>query len=82
VERTQIYPTLVTALINWGYDRITIERYGQLWDSITSANRLPCPLCFAHDRLRSALKALPERDGKESMRCEVCVTVFYLPLSA
>ena len=46
MERTHIYPTLAAALIKRGFDPATIEKYGQLWDSITPNDRLPCPLCF------------------------------------
>jgi hypothetical protein len=42
VERTQIYPTLAAAFAKSGFDSLTIEKYGQLWDSINAADRLPC----------------------------------------
>jgi hypothetical protein len=82
VERTHIYPALADALAKRGFDRAIIEKYGQLWDSISPADRLPCPLCFTYAGKRSALKPLPEKAGKEPMRCEVCVTMFYSPLPA
>jgi hypothetical protein len=82
VERTRIYPTLAAALTKRGFDPATIEKYGQLWDSITAADRLLCPFCYTytHQGKRSALKALPEEAG--TMRCESCNTVFYSPLPA
>jgi hypothetical protein len=81
MERTHVYSTLAAALTKRGFDPPTIEKYGQLWDSITAADRLPCPFCYTytHQGKRSALKALPEA-GKESMRCESCISVFYSPL--
>lgn len=48
MERTHIYPTLAAALNNRGFDAATIEKYGQLWDSMTPADRLPCPLYYAY----------------------------------
>ena len=82
MERTHIYPTLAAALNNRGFDLSTIERYGQLWDSITPADRLPCPLCFTYAGKRSALKALPLEAGNEPLRCEVCIATFFSPLPA
>ena len=82
MERTYICPTLEAALVNRGFDPATIERYGQLWDSITPGARLPCPLCYTYQGARSALKRLPEEAGKEALRCEVCLTMFYSPLPA
>jgi hypothetical protein len=80
MERTHIYPTLAAALAKRGFDPATIEKYGQLWDSITAADRLPCPFCYTytHQDKRSALK----NAGKESLRCESCITLFYSPLPA
>jgi hypothetical protein len=82
VERTHIYPTLAAALTKRGFDPATIEKYGQLWDSITPADRLLCPLCFTYAGKRSALKPLPQKTGKVPLLCEVCIAVFYSPLSA
>ncbi len=82
MERTHIYPALSAALANRGFDPATIEKYGQLWDSITRAERLPCPLCFTYAGKRCALKPIPERAGKEPMRCDACMTEFYSPLPA
>jgi hypothetical protein len=80
VDRAQIYPTLAAALAKRDFASAVIENFGQLWDSITAADRLPCPLCFTYERKRSPLKALPARGGKEAWRCEVCSTVFYSPI--
>jgi len=80
LDRAQIYPTLATALSKRGFDATVIGKFGQLWDSITPADRLPCPLCFAHNGSRSPLKALPAKAGKEPVRCEVCQAVFYSPI--
>ena len=82
MDRARIYPTLAAALTKRGFDPGTIEKFGQLWDSITPADRLPCPLCFTYTGKRSALKPLPEKAGKEPMRGEACITVFYAPLPA
>ena len=80
MERTRIYPTLAAALTKRGFDLATIERYGQLWDLITAAERLPCPLCFTYAGKRSALKALPLEVGNEPFRCEGCIASFFAPL--
>ena len=48
MDRTHIYPALSAALAHRGFDPATIEKYGQLWDSTTRADRLPCPLCFTY----------------------------------
>ena len=80
MERTHIYPTLAAALIKRGFDPATIEKYGQLWDSMTPADRLPCPLCYTFHATRSALKVLPQKAGKEPLRCEVCTAIFFSPL--
>jgi hypothetical protein len=72
-----MYPALSGVLRNRGFDPATIEKYGQLWDSITPAERLPCPLCFTYAGKRSALKPLPEEAGREPMRCDACMTRFY-----
>ena len=80
VERTHIYPTLAAALNSRGFDLFTIERFGTLWDSITPADRLPCPLCFTYAGKRSALKSLPLEAGNEPLRCEVCIATFFSPL--
>jgi hypothetical protein len=82
VDRAQIYPTLAAALEKRDFAPAVIENFGQLWDSITAADRLPCPLCFTYEHKRSPLKALPARGGKEARRCEVCSTVFYSPIPA
>jgi hypothetical protein len=82
VERTYIYPTLAGALTKRGFDPATIEKYGQLWDSIAAAERLPCPLCFTYSGKRSALRALPLEAGNQPFRCEVCISTFYSPLPA
>ena len=79
MERTHIYPTLAAALIKRGFDPATIEKYGQLWDSITPNDRLPCPLCFTYTGKRSVLKPFPEKAGKEPLRCGICITMFYSP---
>jgi hypothetical protein len=80
VERTHIYLTLAAALTKRGFDPASIEKYGRLWDSITPAERLLCPLCFAYADKRSALKALPLEAGNEPLRCEVCIATFFSPL--
>jgi hypothetical protein len=77
-----MYSGLADALTKRGFDSATVEKYGQLWDSITPADRLPCPLCFTYAGKRSALKALAQKAGKEPMRCEMCMTMFYSPLPA
>jgi hypothetical protein len=77
MERTHIYPTLAAALIKRGFDPATIEKYGQLWDSITPNDRLPCPLCFTYADKRSPLHPLPAKAGKQPMRCEACQATFY-----
>ena len=82
MERTHIYSTLAAALNNRGFDLSTIERYGQLWDSITPVDRLLCPLCFTYAGKRSALKSLPLEAGNKPLRCEACVTTFFCPLPA
>jgi hypothetical protein len=70
------------ALIKRGFDPAAIEKYGQLRDSITPNDRLLRPLCFTCAGKRSALKPLPEKAGKEPMRCEVCMSIFYSPIPA
>ncbi len=82
MERTHIYPTLAAALTKRGFDPASVERYGKLWDSITPADRLPCPLCFAYADKHSALKPLPLEAGHERFRCEVCIATFFSPLSS
>ena len=82
MDRTRIFPTLAAALIKRGFDPAAIEKYGQLWDSITPNDRLLCPLCFTYAGKRSVLKPLPEKAGKEPMRCEVCMSIFYSPIPA
>jgi hypothetical protein len=82
MDRTRIYPTLAGALTKRGIDPATIENYGQLWDSVTIADRLPCPLCYAYHGKRSALNPLPQKAGKEPFRCETCIAIFYSPLPA
>lgn len=82
MERTHIYPTLAGALTKRGFDLASVEKYGRLWDSITPADRLPCPLCFAYAEKRSALKPLPLEAGNEPFRCEVCIATFFSPLPA
>ena len=82
VERVHIYQTLAGALAKRGINSAGIEDYGRLWDSLTSADRPPCPLCFTYVGKRSALKPLPEKAGKEPLRCLVCLAVFYSPLPA
>jgi len=67
LDRTHIFPTLAAALIKHGFDPGTIEKYGQLWDSITANDRLLCPLCFTYAGKPSALKPLPEK--QERSRC-------------
>jgi len=80
VKRTRIYLTLAAALARRGFDPAIIEKYGQLWDSLTLADRLPCPLCFAYAHKRSVLKPLPLEAGSEPFRCEGCIATFYSPL--
>jgi hypothetical protein len=82
MKRTRIYPTLAAALAKRGFDPATIEKYGQLWDSMTAADSLPCPLCYAYQGKRSVLKALPLEAGNEPFRCEGCIATFYSPLPA
>jgi hypothetical protein len=45
-ERAHIYPGLAAALAKRGFAPATIEKHGQLWDSITDTDRLPCPFCY------------------------------------
>jgi hypothetical protein len=80
VERTHIYRTLAAALAKRGFDLATIEKYGQLWDSITAADRLPCPLCYTYQGKRSVLRSLSLEAGNARFRCETCLTVFYSAL--
>ena len=80
MERTYFYPALAEALVDRGTDARSIENFGRLWDSITAGDRLPCPLCFTYAGRHSALKPLPEKGGKEPMRCEFCLAVFDCPL--
>jgi hypothetical protein len=80
MDRARIYPTLAAALAKRDADAATIEKYGQLWDSMTPADRLPCPLCYTFHATRSALKVLPQKAGKEPLRCEVCTAIFFSPL--
>ena len=80
MKRTRIYLTLAAALARRGFDPAIIEKYGQLWDSLTLADRLPCPLCFAYAHKRSVLKPLPLEAGSEPFRCEGCIATFYSPL--
>jgi hypothetical protein len=75
MERAHIYFMLAGALANRGINSASIEKYGQLWDSITSADYLPCPLCFTYAGKHSALKPLPNKAG-ETLRCQMCLTVF------
>ncbi len=82
MERTHIYATLVAALTKRGFDPATIEKYGQLWDAVTAADRLPCPLCYTYQGKRSVLKPLPLEAGNEPFRCEVCIATFFSPLPA
>jgi hypothetical protein len=82
VERTYIYPTLAAVLTKRGFDPATIEKYGRLWDSITAADRLLCPLCYAYTGKRSALHSLPLEAGNQPLRCEVCIATFFSPLPA
>ena len=79
VEHTRIYPTLAAALTKRGFDPATIEKYGQPWDLITPADRLPCPLCFTYWGERSALKPLPFEAGNEPFRCQACIATFFSP---
>jgi hypothetical protein len=67
VERTHIYPTLAAALTKRGFDPASVEKFGQLWDSITPVDRLPCPLCFAYADKRSALKSLAVKSRKRAI---------------
>lgn len=80
MDRTHVYPTLAAALTTGGFDLATVERYGQLWDSIPPGDELLCPLCFTHADKRSTLKPLPPERGSESFRCEVCNATFLCPL--
>ena len=73
MERTHIYLTLAGALAKRGIAPAGIEKYGQLWDSITPVDRLPCPLRFTYAGKHSALKPLPEKAAKEPLRYEVCL---------
>jgi hypothetical protein len=77
VERTHIYATLAAALAKRGFDPATIEKYGQLWDSITATDGIPCPLCFTYSGKLSVLKPFPQEARKDPMRCAACLTVFY-----
>jgi hypothetical protein len=80
LDHTHIYITLAGALAKRGIAPAGIEDYGQLWDSLTSVARLPCPLCFTYAGKRSALRPLPHRAGKEPMRCDACQAVFCSPI--
>ena len=82
MERAHMYQTLAGALAGRGINSAGIEDYGRLWDSLTSADHLPCPLCFTYAGKHSALKPLPEKAGKEPLRCLVCMSLFYVPLPA
>ncbi len=82
MERTYIYPTLAAALTKRGFDPATIEKYGRLRDSITTVDRLLCPLCYAYTGKRSALRSLPLEGGNQPLRCEVCIARFLSPLPA
>ena len=63
MNRRHIYPALADALTKRGFDSATVEKYGQLWDSISPADRLPCPLCFTYAGKRSA----PAESGQAVM---------------
>jgi hypothetical protein len=73
-----MYFTLAGALAKRG---IAPESYGQLWDSLSAADQLPCPLCFTYASKRSPLRPLPAKAGKEPVRCEVCQAIFYSPIT-
>jgi hypothetical protein len=83
MERTHIFPTLAVALNSRGFDLPTIEKYGQLWDSIAPTDRLPCPLCFTYaDRQALCAQAASLRGRYEPFRCEACIATFFSPLPA
>jgi hypothetical protein len=82
MDRTHTYAALADALTRRGFDTPTIEKYGQLWDSVTPADGLPCPLCYTYSHKRAALKLLPDKAGKQPMRCRGCMSLLYVPLPA
>ena len=71
MDRTHVYPTLAAALTTGGFDLVTVERYGQLWDSIppgdeywaTGASVGGCSSCFPQpvnvDALESGYGEVP-----------------------
>ncbi len=72
MQEQELYKVLESALIHENYDKGIIEQYYKHWTSLGRHDRRPCPLCFARGKTTSYLVALPEKNGVESVKCEVC----------
>lgn len=76
---------LLTALVRllreknvWASEE-SIKKYASYWQSLRPHDRRPCPSCYALNGKVSPLTALPEKDGSEPVKCEICKEIFLIP---
>lgn len=82
MEASNLLPVLVKLLRekNVGITEEAINKYKSYWQSLRPHNRLPCPSCYVLRGKVSPLQALPEKDGSEPVKCEVCKELFLIPM--
>lgn len=81
MENPELFAVLKQSLVEKKIGNDVIEKYRELWESLRPNIPMPCPLCFALRQKQSRLYALPEENGEEPVKCEVCKEVFYVPIS-
>lgn len=82
MEAPNLLPVLVKLLRekNAGITDEAINKYISYWQSLRPHDRLPCPSCYVLHGKVSPLMALPEKDGSEPIKCEICKEVFLIPV--
>ena len=79
-------PNLLSVLVrlfresNAGTTEEAINKYIYYWQSLRPDNPLPCPSCYILHGKVSSLQALPEKDGSEPVKCEICKEIFLIPV--
>jgi len=56
-----------------------MAKYQEFWRSLSPQDSYPCPFCFVIHNKISNLKAMPEDNGEESVKCRDCGNQIYFP---